>query len=134
MNIRTAILKAADSIEQNPHLFDFDSILVPDCGSSGCLIGWIAAHSGLEYQPFVGSQGLGKYWILGGAKIFDLIGVKEYELYDRMNLLGANWRDDALECAKALRLYADKYHPEESVIPESVMAIFNPEVCDVGIG
>ena len=42
MNIRTAMYKAADSIEQNPHLFDFGSVELPDCDTPGCALGWVA--------------------------------------------------------------------------------------------
>lgn len=48
MNIRTAILSAADSIEKHPKLFDFDTMGIPDSdfGTPGCALGWIAFHLG----------------------------------------------------------------------------------------
>lgn len=117
MNIRTAILKAADSIEQNPHLFIFMVTGIPnDCGTPGCALGWIGYHAGItglaqiQVPPFLGFY---EDW------------KKEVEVfYTRLDATN-DWRHNAPECAKALRLYADKYHPEDNAIPESVMAIFN---------
>ena len=81
MNIRTAILKAADSIEQNPHLFSFKSLAIPnkDCGTPGCAIGWIAYHSGLEFDAVQVYDGNG--YILGrsmseGSKIYKWLGIR----------------------------------------------------------
>ena len=49
MNIRQALLKAADSIEQHPKLFSFHSCELPnECGTPGCALGWLAVHLGKE--------------------------------------------------------------------------------------
>ena len=47
MNLRNAILQAADTIEQNPSLFEFTSVQRPDpeCGTPACALGWIAAYA-----------------------------------------------------------------------------------------
>ena len=116
MNIRKAILKAADSIEQNPKLFDFYSIKRPDsgCGTPGCAIGWVAFHLGF----------LAKEWPLEMERIFKSLGVpSSEEFYGHMFILNEEWSASADACAAALRLYADKYHPAQG-IPDSVLAIF----------
>lgn len=120
MNIGTAILKAADSIEQNPNLFNFSSIFNPnpDCGTPGCAIGWISLWSG-------------KAWEFPGSAIHKAMGVNtDTCFYKRMNsLVGHGWQLEAAVCAKALRLYADKYHPvTHTGIPEKTLRIFNQEL------
>lgn len=123
MNIRTAILKAADSIEQNPHLFYFHSVDMPDagCGTPGCALGWIGHHlSCAGIQPddrFDGS-------------LSRVAHMESTSFYARMNGLevGLGWKYSAPACASALRQYADKYHPENRGIPESVRQIFELEV------
>lgn len=129
MNIREAILKAADHIEANPHRFDFDSVLVPGktCGSPGCALGWIAAFAG---------QQSGKEF-----QTNDLIGCGDLEFYSRMDdieapfdgdkpALACHWMNSAPGCAEVLRLYADKYHPAEKPqgIPDNVRGLFTPRV------
>ena len=120
MNIRTAILKAADSIERNPHLFSFGSVAIPnkDCGTPGCAIGWIAYHR-------KGDVIFGRSWLPHKT-----IGISDVQFYKRMiNIYdGHKWKFSADECASTLRKYADKYHPAQNTkqgIPESVLAIFN---------
>jgi hypothetical protein len=121
MQIRQAVLKAADSIEQYPGLFDFSSVVKPnmDCGVPSCAIGWIAFWLGINdmlpidlFGKVTESLGLGSDF--HAATFF----------YKRMdNVYGdVGWKWSAPECAKALRLYADKYHPD---IPESVRRIFD---------
>ena len=116
MNIRTAILKAADSIEQNPNLFNFSSILMPDsdCGTPGCALGWIAYHR-------KGDAIFGSTWIAHNA-----IGIVDGKFYKRMiNLYdGHEWKYSADECAATLRKYADKYHPAQG-IPAVVLSWFD---------
>lgn len=46
MEIRQALLKAADSIE-NSGMYDFmESTVSHDCGTPMCMIGWIGFHLG----------------------------------------------------------------------------------------
>lgn len=119
MNIYQAIMRAADSIEGNPRLFDFDSILLPDheCGTPGCALGWVSLYLGLrrsdnnyEYDPLA----------LGS----------ESKFYRRMNVLcgdSYDWMDNAITCARTLRLYAEKYHGDQKPeLPAEILAIFEP--------
>lgn len=114
MNIRQAILSAANSIEQYPKLFDFNSTIIPnDCDTPGCALGWVAYHLGSKYlvsagitwksDSFTGDDGL---------------------FYKNMNhICGSDaWKTSASECSSSLRIYADKYHPTQG-IPDSVLAI-----------
>jgi hypothetical protein len=122
MNIRDAILKAADHIERHPGDFDFGSAMVPHtCGSPGCALGWLG--------HFIG--GCTTY-----RHVCDRVfGIDEYKFYERLTEaeMGpkpdwsyGTWHRDAGVCARVLRLYADKYHPAEryELIPESVRNIF----------
>lgn len=124
MSIRQAILKAANSIEQNPDMFDFGSLYWPDCGTPGCALGWISVYSGIEREEF---------WTYSRDKLRELLGISNSgQFYGRMINISnhSNWSHSADKCAKALRLYADKYHPSESThtgIPDSVLAIVNFE-------
>lgn len=97
MIIREAILKAADSIERNPCLFDFYTVRVPpDCHTPGCALGWIAFHWGAP----------------SFAALVEPMDVEECAFYDRMDdLTSGGWEDDPRVCARGLRKYADRYHP-----------------------
>lgn len=121
MDIRSAILKAADSIEQNPMLYIFKEIYVPPCGSPGCLLGLIG---GLMKQPI-------------GENINDtchrLFGFSHGAFYDRIkgvliNANDRNWTVNPLAAVNALRLYADKYHPAET-LPQPVTLKGMPDWC-----
>lgn len=117
MQIREAILKAADSIEKHSELFNFSSTVIPDCGTPGCALGWIAFHR-LEAQ-----HSSGMTWIPDKP-----VEHSDLDFYRRMDGLQSNWKYNAVDCAKALRLYADKYHPATDHIPEDIRAIFNEQV------
>ena len=121
MEIREAILKAADSIEMNPELFNFSSTVLPsrDCGTPGCALGWIAT-----YSDGACLTSCGRGWLYD--RVLD---INDSLFYNRMSAISFYWITSAEECAKALRAYADKYHPakqpaKKSAIPDSVMQIF----------
>lgn len=102
MNIREAILKAADHIEANPGLFNFEYITVPGCGSPGCALGWIGAFYGIQADETICRMSV------------DVMGIDSLEFYGRMREIArGNWRETAAGCAANLRLYANKYHPEQ---------------------
>jgi hypothetical protein len=140
MKMRTAILKAADSIEASPQLFAFESIVCPDagCGTPGCALGWIGFHANAPKRDYIynssGSQ-ISGYPFIGD--LADPIGVTDQEFYSRMEDFNDYWSSDAVQCAKAMRQYADKFHPPKyepveyeyavgAAIPKSVLDIFNP--------
>ena len=121
-DIRTAILKAADSIEANPELFEFESLRLPDsnCGTPGCALGWISLHSHLQVRR---AHPDGCF-----ADVVGSLKIGEIGFYRRMTDIGAGWTSDSFRCAENLRLYADKYHPETDHIPENIRAIFRDRV------
>ena len=109
MDIYTAIMKAADHIEQRPELFDFKHSEVPDpCGTPGCAIGWIGYFLGVEthhdlwFEPTLESMGFSG----------DAVDWQD-DFYERMDSLAPSWKHNASECARGLRAYAKKYHAPE---------------------
>ena len=109
MNIRQAILAAANSIEKNPKMFAFESCVIPDCGSQGCALGWIGFHLGLSAN-----------FISLGVSVCPVLGVKTAAFHELTKLYGSfDWQHSAPDCAKALRLYANKFHPVQNNVPMS---------------
>lgn len=111
MNIRQAILMAADHIEGNPQEFNFSSTAVPSpgCGTPGCALGWIGYFYGHAVREYGFSDVAKKS-----------MGLDEFEFYDRMAELAnhrfpSEWRRNAEVCAQTMRLYANKYYPAEPV-------------------
>jgi hypothetical protein len=119
--IRQAILSAADHIEARPEDFDFGTGEVPrSCGTPGCALGWIGFYVG-GYKDYAAvSEGV--------------FGMDRIEFYQRLTNLErgdsdknwsyGDWTHGAVACARALRLYADKYHPAAVGIPDVVRNIF----------
>lgn len=115
MNIRQAILAAADHIEGNPADFNFFKIDVPDsCGTPGCALGWIGHF--LRVKP--------AYRVAITMDVARAMGFPPQEtlpeygdttvFYDRMDVVSDGiWRLDFAKCAAALRAYADKFHPAD---------------------
>jgi len=128
MKIREAILKAADSIEQYPDLFNFSSCSVPnaECGTPGCALGWIGLHAGMAVYTkrdhtnrFMNS--------LDGVANLTTGDNDAFTFYSRMGKIGGpKWGHSAASCAATLRKYADKYHTDH--IPSSVREIFDVRV------
>jgi hypothetical protein len=132
MNIREAILLAADHIETNPREFDFDSIHVPDCGAPGCALGWIGAHLGVER----GENLVAVCRAMGFGK--SDAGLEFYRRMDSIQgvLRGQpDWSESHIHCARLMRVYADKYHPAPKVrgIPANVRAIFETKQPEAAI-
>jgi hypothetical protein len=135
MSIRAAILQAADHIENQPTRFRFLVNHVPSVEDAcGCALGWIGYFSNKYPTNTFGYSHLWGVTVENVARDFLGIETPEHralfsavEFYERMNVLcGAEddqWTASPKLCAKALRAYADKYHPEG--IPESVREIFS---------
>ena len=128
MNIRDAILKAADHIERNPGEFNFQSVFIPSapgCGTPGCALGWIGHFAGVHdpsdlsgyWEREKNAWGLCEVNVIGSC---DLPFSTAREFYRAMDAVysDVSWRDSAQNCATALRAYADKYHPENSPVVE----------------
>lgn len=101
MNIREAILKAADHIERNPRDFNWRSVVVPKSrGFPGCAVGWIGHFLGHEHSA-TGFRN-------AAIQVFNN---DERQFYSDMWKISDSWTGDAAECARALRIYADAHHP-----------------------
>lgn len=134
MNIREAILKAADHIERNPGTFRFSVGTKPhDCGSPGCAIGWIGYFAGCKSRSYIDISK-------------ELFNIHHSEVYLRLTSAESplatdwaygTWPRSAERCACALRFYADKYHPADGIaevtgLPASVRAIFDMTPAELG--
>ena len=125
MNIREAILKAADYIEVHPAEFNFMSISIPKggCGTPGCALGWIGHFANIR-------SGIDK----AAKKALGL--ADQVDFYRRMDIMlcgsypgPTTWRQDPKECARALRLYADRFHPaEKAEVGEWGLCPWTPEL------
>lgn len=127
MNIYDAIMRAADHIEARPQLFNFRRIAVPgDCNTPGCALGWINFFSRTDAGWLVRLE-FDLYDENGRPGISAaVLGLDAGDFYERMHQFGIGWSADATACARALRLYADKYHSPKA-IPESVWRIFETD-------
>jgi len=97
-----AIMKAANHIESNPNLFGFTVSTIPECGTPGCALGWIAFFSGMK---------VGRCVLETAAEALGF-PEKEFEyhmghpFYERMDdLVGeSRWTESAELCAKGYLL------------------------------
>jgi hypothetical protein len=127
MNTYQAILRAADHIERQPRLFDFERTRVPgNCHTPGCALGWIGFFAGRTQARVRAMLGLsflhrGIAIVTVDAGSDPVITVTAREFYQRMDRLAArDWRRDATQCANALRLYAAVYHRPDGLDPAYV--------------
>ena len=126
MDIRTAILKAADHIERNPDSFRYSANSKPDCGTPGCMLGWIGIYMGVTtHFP-------GAFVCDVAAAISTSLGAFIQRTRDIRE--GNAWYYDcstpqllaAANAANVMRAYADKYHPAaKQDLPASVRHIFD---------
>lgn len=118
MNVYQAIMQAADRIESRPDRFDFDSCGIPsvgNCGTIGCALGWIGACAGLPLTGDISAVAGHRYPPeKDGSVERSLLQVEQIAFYWRMDDIEYGWAKSAHKCAKALRLYAQKYHAPES--------------------
>lgn len=130
MNVREAILKAADFIEANPRKFSYHATMVPaTCRTKGCLLGWIGHFAGIPAEVDIFQIAL------GGAD--ELLPLTHYDVWQECETLGGydwgSWeKAPPDEVAAGMRLFAEKHFPTPKVehvgIPESVRAIFTEVV------
>ena len=118
--LRQAILRAADWIEKNPSDYSFGSCEVPECGTPGCMVGWIGHFLGIEK---------GKHFVwdypcnYGERGITPIIGCHAGTFINRIRPLVPRQFDiyaNAKHAAIALRAYAEKYHPSSTPSGASV--------------
>lgn len=101
MNLYNAIMKAADHIERDPESYNFGRIHVPDCGTQGCMLGWIGFYAGVT----VGSDVLTKV----GHDLLHEAGNRHSDLsfYDKLG--NQRYTQDVRAAVSGLRLYAETY-------------------------
>jgi len=115
MNIRTAIMKAADSIEQNPCSYEYAQGQAPiGPASTGCMLIWIGHFADIRFTGRIYSNDV--------ARALGLTHWHDFTI--RIQALKGMGYTTAEAAPKALRLYADKYH---SAIPDNVIQLFNVE-------
>jgi len=98
-----AIMKAANQIEKHPETYSFSSSEGADCGTPGCMWGWVGFFLGIEKCD--------SYM----AKVSDVVGhgwEVPFHLGADVGLLAGLSAEDAAKC---LRLYAEKYHAKPKV-------------------
>lgn len=120
MNIYDAMMKAADHIERNPRLFNFDMCSIPgDCGTPGCALGWIGYFAGIKNDDEKEIGAVAGH-VSGGCRIEEsLLRISQRQFYERMDEFNSWWNMSARKCAHAMRLYAAKYHvPKPVVVPD----------------
>lgn len=132
MNLYNAIMQAANFIDQNPEQFVFMETDIPGhCGSPGCALGWIHYFSRIKSTQYAHS-------IDAEALFPQDRGRMDFAFYARMDLVGENfrWRHDAHQCARTLRLYAEKYHghekpaarPDSALVADLIAKVVGPVV------
>ncbi len=122
MNIRQAILKAADSIEQNPKIYSFNqgSKTIGQAGN-GCMLVVIGQVANIRLVSDVYSNDVARH--LGYCNWGDFVN-KCSEIACEYMKNHRKWLSyERPEIAPmVLRLYADKYHP--IALPKVVTDIF----------
>lgn len=114
MNIRQAILAAADHIERNPEQYDFNGLTVPEPGCQACMLGFVGM--------FLGMSGATNNDVKRALNPEHVHGF--YEILE--GLLGnCSYVDSAGSAATALRRYADKYFPAAEPAYPNWQAIAN---------
>lgn len=129
--IRAALLKAADQIEQNPESYNFKTNDKPDgCGSPGCILGWVGAFLGIESDPeFPGAY---------ASDVVDAVGFSWTDISETVapaalhpsEKIHGIYTNSPISAAVMVREFADIRFPVKDVIPESVRRIFDVPVPD----
>jgi hypothetical protein len=117
MKIYNAIMRAADHIDRNPGDFQFTQGIVPHaCGTPGCALGWVGHFLGTRQDTYHGVAEVDLE--LHTERWYGHVG-PTFAFYNRMEKIsgGRKWMDRAEECARCLRLYAEKYHGHEKPKP-----------------
>lgn len=115
-SIYNAIMKAADSVEIESN-WNWFSTAIPDCGTTGCAVGWIGHHLGIKGGIWKVSQALGFSPDDGCSSLYHAIdGAGGSRLCTQIGK----------EVAPVLRKFAQRFKPAITGIPDSIRAIFVP--------
>ena len=112
MRIYDAIMRAADKAQGEPSDYNFWCSSVPDadCGSPACMLGWIGFFAGTK------SRFKGINWVRNMDVAVGTLGLQDTGVFYKRcaELLGhAGFVTEPKEAARAMRLYAEKYHGHE---------------------
>jgi hypothetical protein len=104
--IHAAILAAADHIEANPNLLRFSEVDVPTHAQrQACVLGWLHYFSGIQ-----GARNSIGIYVIEARNIFPGFA-DDGEFYRLMAATPyIDWRDDAADCARALRKIAEWFN------------------------
>ncbi len=139
MNVREAILRAADHVERHPRRATYSDPRIPRGeDGTGCFIGWI------NYFQLQQMSALRRWWNGLGTNLVkpSLLGCwSEGGVFARVSDLAdsGNWEDRFWTIhpewwPKLMRAYADEFYPAPAKrvqhvgIPDSVRAIFTEQV------
>lgn len=99
--IRGAILRAAERIERDPRMWDFNKIYVPsDCGTPACALGWIGFELGMEVSKSIGRTARALFGSDGAMKFY-----RDFNMASGQSISII----DGPDVPRALRAYADRY-------------------------
>jgi hypothetical protein len=112
--IRGAILRAADTIERDPGLWNWNNTDVPrnDCGTPACALGWIGFHLGI--RRYCAGSDLSASASVEQVSPVLMNGSGSFAFYDAMREIDLEWRSTHAHIAPALRKFADRYFPAEA--------------------
>lgn len=113
--IRGACLRAADRIAREPSCYNFDNWRIPkyECGTTGCMWGWLAFELGITGSGVVEIARR----VLNEANIpFEGWDAPRH-LYAFAERISPRFIGDPASAARCLRLYADKYFPVQAMDP-----------------
>lgn len=110
MNVRQALLAAADRIEAHPQAYCFKYSNKPDCGSPSCLMGWVGFFAEVKDKNKRAGAASG-YANQVAQEVLGLTGWAHFvSLGSRLGAF-SDYTQDSKLAAGMLRAYADKYHP-----------------------
>lgn len=115
MKNRTAILRAADHIESEPHDYRYDNNCKPVCRTPGCMLGWIGKflriakvdgndESTSSYTHTIATR-------LGHSGLSEFLGIASNISREKFRY-ATDHQTNAKAAAAVLRVYADRFHPE----------------------
>lgn len=100
--LQAATLLAAEHIEKRPQDFDFYEVVIPDCGTPGCALGWMAHF----YRQLGGRRPDGGE-MEDITDILPMLDMDDAKFYRRLDHhAGIHWHHHADLAAKGLRAFA----------------------------
>lgn len=118
MSLREAFYLAADHIERHPVEYDFcHAYSSPKYSHRGCALVWIGWFHGMQAEDHYATRVASDLLALPGRRLpYDLFSSEE-RFFARMSALERDheWMQDAAQCARLLRRYADTYYPQADI-------------------